>query len=56
MPDDRPLIFPNIERTSQDLREGIETSRRIVEQSRVLIELSESDPPPPPSPNDQAAG
>ena len=45
MPSDSALNFPNIERTWHDLREGIESSREMVRQSRVLIELSESDPP-----------
>jgi hypothetical protein len=34
-----------IEKASSDLREGIETSRRIVRKSRVLIGLLESDRP-----------
>jgi hypothetical protein len=45
-PTDRSLKSPNIEATSRDLREGIDFSREIVRQSRVLIELSESDRPP----------
>ena len=47
MPTDIPLNSPDFEQTWHDLREGLETSRKIVEQSRVLIELSESDPPFP---------
>ena len=46
MPTDRQLKSLNFEQARQDLREGLETSREIVRQSRVLIELSESDPPP----------
>jgi hypothetical protein len=34
---------PNIDLTRQELREGIETSREIVRQTRMLIELSECD-------------
>ena len=56
MPTDRALKFPNIERTSQDLRAAIVFSREIVRQSRELIELSESEPPPSREPEDQAAG
>ncbi len=40
-----PLNSPEIDRTRDDLREAIETSREIVRQSRLLIELSECDPP-----------
>ena len=43
---DRPLKSQNVEQTWRDLHEAIESSREIVRQSRVLIELSESDPPP----------
>ena len=40
-PSDADGHSPNIELTRQELREGIETSREIVRQSRMLIELSE---------------
>ena len=32
---------PNLEQARHELREGIESSREIVRQTRVLIELSE---------------
>ena len=46
MPTDSQLKSPNIEQAWRDLHEALESSREIVRQSRVLIELSESDPPP----------
>ena len=45
MPTNSPLKSPDIEQTSHDLREGIESSREFVRKSRVLIELSECQPP-----------
>ena len=34
---------PNYDQARDDLREGIESSREIVRQARMLIELSECD-------------
>ena len=41
-PTDNPHS-PNIEQARHELREGLETSREMVRQSRLLIELSECD-------------
>ena len=37
------LEFNDLDQARSELREGIETSRQIVRQSRLLIELSETD-------------
>ena len=42
-PTDTDSFSPNIDRARHELREGIETSREIVRQTRMLIELSECD-------------
>lgn len=38
---DTDSYSPSIDETRHELREGIETSREIVRQSRMLIEISE---------------
>ena len=43
-PNDSPQS-PNIEQARHELWEGIENSREMVRQSRLLIELSECDGP-----------
>ena len=40
-PTDTESFSPSIDQTRHELREGIATSREIVRQSRMLIELSE---------------
>ena len=42
-PTDTDSYSPNIDQARHELREGIETSREIVRQTRMLIELSECD-------------
>ena len=42
-PTDTETYSPTIDQARNELREGIETSREIVRQSRMLIELSECD-------------
>ncbi|HVL29318.1 MAG TPA: hypothetical protein VM326_01205 [Sphingomicrobium sp.] len=43
LPDDAGGYAPNLDQARQDLRDGIEVSREIVRQTRMLIELSECD-------------
>jgi hypothetical protein len=43
LPSDADGNSPNLDLARQELREGIETSREIVRQTRMLIELSECD-------------
>jgi hypothetical protein len=45
MPTDSQLNSPDIEQAWHGLLEGIESSREIVRQSRVLLELSQSTRP-----------
>ena len=42
-PSDTDSYSPSIDQARLELREGIETSREIVRQTRMLIELSECD-------------
>jgi hypothetical protein len=42
-PTDTDSYSPTIDQARHELWEGIETSREIVRQSRMLIELSECD-------------
>lgn len=42
-PSDESLSFTDPDRARADLREGIESSREILRQSRELLELSETD-------------
>ena len=44
---------PDAAHAQEELREGIENSRELVRQSRVLIELSESDAASPPKDDDR---
>jgi len=45
--------FNRLEEARSDLHEGLETSRRIVRRSRVLIELCESAGPLPANDDEQ---
>ena len=43
MDDQNDFADPDLEQARADLFDGLETSRVIVQQSRVLLELSESE-------------
>ena len=52
-----PTDFPSpeLELATEELLESIESSRALVKQSRILIELSESDPAFPGDADDDGA-
>lgn len=43
LPSDAGSYAANVDQARRDLRDGIEASREIVRQTRMLIELSECD-------------
>ena len=50
------MRLPDLDRTRTELREGLETSRAIVRQTRELIELTECEAPYAANDNDGDRG